>query len=427
MRPVLHVKALILVCCASLAGADVLTQEVAKLTASLPMGYGLFSDYAVAVDNDTAVVGMHMDATSSGSLSVFERNTTTALFELKAILTATDANSSDQLGISVDIDGDMIVAGAYGDDEAANGAGALYVYVKPENGWHDANETAKLTVLNAQEKEYLGYSVAISGDTIVGGAYGNADQGTRTGIAYVYVKPENGWVSTTQNVRLRASDAAGGDMFATAVAIDGDTIVAGAYGKETAYLFLKPSTGWEDNVEDARLGASDNVSGDYFGGAVALEKNTVVVSAYLKDHVGKVYLYEKPLTGWVDANETVKITASDPYLNDTFGVSLALSGDVLAVGAHFDDDLGESSGSVYLFEKPSDGWADANETLKVHASDGTADSYFGQSLAMDAGLMLVGAPYVDCENGELNCGAAYLYRVQTRSTITPALLYYLLN
>ena len=115
----------------------------------------------------------------------------------------------------------------------------------------------------------------------------------RSYYAYVYLKPENGWVSTTQNVRLRASDAAGGDMFATAVAIDGDTIVAGAYGKETAYLFLKPSTGWEDNVEDARLGASDNVSGDYFGGAVALEKNTVVVSAYLKDHVGKVYLYEK--------------------------------------------------------------------------------------------------------------------------------------
>ncbi len=427
MRYSLHVILVQLIYCVVASGADIEIREVAKLTAGTPMPYSLFSDYAVAIDNNTAVVGMHTDSTSSGSVSVFERNATTGAFELKAILTATDANSSDQLGISVDIDGDTIVAGAYGDDEAANAAGALYVYVKPEGGWHDANETAKLTVLNAQEKEYLGYSVAISGDTVVGGAYGNADQGTRTGIAYVYVKPENGWVSTTQNIRLRASEAAGGDMFAAAVAIDGDTIVAGAYGKEAAYLFLKPDTGWEDNTEDARLNASDNVSGDYFGGAVALENNTVVISAYLKDHVGKVYLYEKPPAGWTDIQESAKLSASDPTLNDAFGVSLALSGNVVAVGAHFDDDLGESSGSVYLFQKPSGGWADANETLKVHASDSTADSYFGQSLSMDANLMLVGAPYDDCENGDINCGAAYVYRLQTQNAITPALLYYLLN
>ncbi len=95
------------------------------------------------------------------------------------------------------------------------------------------------------------------------------------------------------------------------------------------------------------------VTGDYFGISV----NSVVVGAYGDDegdsNFGAAYLFEKPATGWTDAHEDAKLTASDAAEYDQFGNSITISGDSIVVGVGGDDDSGTDSGSVYVYKEQS--------------------------------------------------------------------------
>ncbi len=148
-----------------------------------------------------------------------------------AKLTASDGAASDSFGASVAVSGDTIVVGADGTHVGANLAqGSAYVFVKPTGGWSGMTQTAKLTASDGVAYDHFGISVAISGDTIVVGASGsNSSQGA----AYVFVKPTGGWTGAmTQTAKLTASDGAANDYFGGSVAISGDTIVVGAYGDD---------------------------------------------------------------------------------------------------------------------------------------------------------------------------------------------------
>ncbi len=420
--------------------ADITVSKINKLTAPDAVQYERFSFYATALDGDTAVVGVasdECDLGGCGSAVVFERNATTGVFEQSAKLTASDAASSDQFGLSVGIEGDTIVVGAYGDDDGGSASGSAYVFVKSQEGWSDMNETAKLSASDAELKNHLGYSITINSDTIVVGAYGDQNAPTNVGgAAYVYEKPQNGWIDTNETAKLTASDTASQDTFGSAVAISGNTIVVGAYGHDggttnegAAYLFVKPQEGWRDANETAKLTAYDPAYNDYFGSSVAIENDVVLVSAYLKGSVGHVYLFEKPHNGWTDTTQSVKLTASDPELHDTFGKSLDIQGNFIAIGAHFGDENGATnSGTVYLFTKPAGGWSESNETLKFWPDDTTTDSYFGDTIQISGNRMIIGAPLDPCDDG-LQCGAAYMYELQqsNEGMMNPALLMYLLH
>ena len=203
-----------------------------------------------------------------------------------------------------------------------------------------------------------------------------------------------------------------------------------------AYVFTKPeSGGWADATETAKLTASDGAASDAFGISVAVHDETVVVGAHLEnandddvdtiDDVadsGAAYVFTKPESGgWADATETAKLTALDAAASDAFGISVAVHGDTVVVGAHkYDvDDNGTSipnAGAAYVFTKPetdanddySEDWKDwaslddegkAGLTAKLTASDGTADDEFGISVTIDADTVVVGA-YLDDDNGK---------------------------
>src|SRR5262249_43398371 len=147
--------------------------------------------------------------------------------------------------------------------------GAAYVFVKPRSGWADATDTARLTASDIVLGESFGSSVAISGGTVVAGAPdatvgGNLEQGA----AYVFVKPRSGWADGTQPAMLTASDGASVNVFGLSVAISGGTVVAGAdlatvaanTEQGAAYLFVKPGSGWADATQTAKLTASDGGS-----------------------------------------------------------------------------------------------------------------------------------------------------------------------
>lgn len=335
-------------------------------------------------------------------------------FIQQAKLTAADAGANDYLGGSIAISGDTIVAGAYGDDiGSTTDQGSAYVFVKPSGGWANATHTAKLTATDGGVNDMLGYSVAISGDTIAVGAYQYGTGPDDTGAVYVFVKPSGGWVDATQTAKLKASDAAPSVRMGTSVAMSGDTIVAGASGdnfsRGAVYVFVKPSGSWVNATETAKLTASDRAAEDWLGSdvsGVAIDGDTIAAGAF-KDDVsfsdqGSVYVFVKPGGGWTNATQTAKLTASDAAAGDYLGLWVAVSGDTIVAGA-YSADIGANlnQGAAYVFVKPLSGWANSYQTAKLTASDGAANDYFGYSVAIASDTIAVGAVGDDVgTNGE---------------------------
>ena len=204
------------------------------------------------------------------------------------------------------VSGDTIVVGADRDDGNESFSGSAYVFEKPVGGWADAPQTAKLTASDGAAGDYFGRSVSVSGDTIVVGAHGDGDNGSFFGSAYVFKKPSGGWMDATETAKLTASDGAAEHRFGRSVSVSGDTVVVGAYGDDdngfrsgSAYVFEKPSGGWMDATQTAKLTASDGASGDVFGVSVSVSGDTVVVGAYGDDDngsaSGSAYVFTPPV------------------------------------------------------------------------------------------------------------------------------------
>lgn len=206
-----------------------------------------------------------------------------------------------------------------------------------------------------------------------------------------------------EDARLMVSDGAPSDLFGSSVAVDGDTVVVGAFGDDTsqgsAYVFVRPVAGWSGLLqESAKLIASDGEANNTFGLSVAVSGDTVVVGAHLDDGgQGSAYVFVKPAGGWAGLlQESAKLVASDGAQFDlvftAFGESVAVSGVTVVVGAA-GDDVGTNSdqGSVYVFVKPIGGWAGLlQENAKLTASDGAADNRFGFSVDASGDTVVVG-------------------------------------
>jgi hypothetical protein len=348
-----------------------------------------------------------------------------APFVQSAKLTASDGAEDDYFGRSVAISGDTVVVGADRDDIGGNAyQGSAYVFVRPQGGWTDMTESAKLTASEGAAGDLFGQSVAIGGDTVVVGAqYDSTGGNANHGSAYVFVRPQEGWMDMSETIKLTASDRTGFDYFGSSVAIDGDTVVVGADHDEiggnayqgSAYVFVRPVGGWIGTLtESAKLTASDGAGYDFFGQSVAISGNTVVIGA---DHdeigvntwQGSVYVFEQPQGGWTDMTERAKLTASDGAEDDYFGRSVAISGDTVVVGAVFGDIGGNADqGSAYVFVRPQEGWMDMTQSAKLTASDGAWGDEFGQSVAIGGDTVVVGA-YVDDIGEHVAQGSAYVF------------------
>ncbi len=274
-----------------------------------------------------------------------------------AKLTASDGAVYDAFGISVAISGDTAIVGAQGDDDNGTDSGSAYIFIKNAGVWSQA---AKLTASDGAVDDFFGYSVAISGDTAIVGAWLDDDNATDSGSAYVFVKPVSGWADMTQTAKLTASDGGFADYFGYSVAISSDTAIVGAWsGSGSAYIFVNNAGTWS---QIAKLTASDGANGDELGGSVAISGDTAIVGAGSDDDNGYVsgsaYVFVKPVLGWANMTQTAKLTASDGAAEDHFGSSVAISGDTAIIGAWRDDDNGTDSGSAYVFVKPVSGWAE---------------------------------------------------------------------
>jgi len=359
---------------------------------------------AVSVSGDTALVGAYLDHDNgyySGSAYVFKRDGST--WTQQAKLLASDGAANDSFGISVSVSGDTALVGAWGDDDNGTASGSAYVFVRNGGTWA---QQAKLLAIDGWAGDLFGVAVSVSGDTALVGAYKDDDNGSDSGSAYVFVRNGSTW---TEQAKLLASDGAALDYFGLPVSVSGDTALVGAYrdddnGSESgsAYVFVRNGGTW---TWQAKLLASDGAADDQFGRAVSVSGDTALVGAALDDDnggdSGSAYVFVRNGGTWT---WQAKLLAGDGARIDLFGIDVSVSGDTALVGAGYDDDNGSFSGSAYVFVRNGSTWT---QQAKLLASDGTLFDYFGVAVSVSGDTALVGA-YQDNDNGG-SSGSAYVF------------------
>lgn len=382
-----------------------------KLTAS-DGAVGDNFGFSVSLSASQALVGAYGDddmGFGSGSAMVFERQQDGSWLELDK-LTASDGAFDDHFGYSVSIWGKTrALVGASGGTFAANNGSAYVFEWQGDGSWL---EVAKLTASDGAVFDLFGLSVSISGgNRVLVGAYLDDDQGIDSGSAYVYEWQGDGsWLEVS---KITASDGAPEDFFGASVSLSGEYAIVGAGHDDdsgldsgSAYVYERQQ-GDGSWLEVAKLTPSDGAPDDDFGGSVSISGDYAIVGAVFDDDLGEssgsAYVFERQGDGyWL---EVTKLTASDGAAHDLFGHSVSLSGDRTLVGAYFDDDLGDISGSAYVFERQDDGtWL---EVAKLTASDGAGGDIFGFSVSISGNKALVGA-YLDGDVGS-DRGAAYVF------------------
>lgn len=327
--------------------------QATKLTSSDGAAWDSFG-FSVAISGDYAVVGASGDddaGPSCGSIYVFQR--TGSDWTEVAKLTALDGASGDYFGSSVSISGDYIVVGAYGNDDSGSYSGSAYVFERSGSDW---TEVAKLTAPGAAANDSFGKEVAISGSTLVVGAQGDDDKGSSSGSVFVYERGTATWGLVS---KLTAIDGASNDYFGQALSIDAGRLIVGAYGNSdngsgsgSAYVFELSAGEWE---EIAKLTAPDAAGGDNFGISVAIVGEYAVVGAYGHDDngtdAGVAYLYQRNvLDEWV---YVTTFSASDGADGDNFGESVDISHGYIVIGAMWHDGLTLlDPGAAYVFFAP---------------------------------------------------------------------------
>lgn len=409
----LRMAAVVVAAASAVAGGGVTapvtaTSTPTKLVASQGTPEGKFG-ISVAVDGDTMVVGSpDENGTAAGQGSAYVYTLVGGTWTEQARLTASDAAASNKFGFDVAVEGDTIVVGSPRNGGPRDGAGSAYMFDRVGDTWI---ERAKVSASDSSARDMFGFSVAISGDTAVVGAMW---AGLHQGAAYVFERTGETW---TEQAKLSPPDGAPGHEYGAAVAIAGDTAVVATgtqrvgvtVAQGSAYVFTRSGMAWTLRTE---LPVFDGSAAGPLGFSVDMTEDTLVVGAFfdvtgVPPQHGAVYVFTGGGGHW---SRQAKLTASDGSAGDLFGRSVAIDGDTIAAGAHWDDAPGklppdDNQGSAYLFRRSGTTWT---EQRHVTAPDATPGDAFGVSVALSGDTFLVGAGFADVD-GQPARGAAYIF------------------
>ncbi len=381
---------------------------------NLGFSMGLSGDYAVA-----GAMSEDGGGTNRGAAYVFERDYGgNDNWGQVAKLTASDAEDNDDFGFSVAIDGDYVVVGAILEDGLGTDHGAAYVFYRNQGGTDNWGEVAKLTASDAATFDNFGRSVAVEGDYVVVGAHLEDGLGTNRGAAYVFYRNQGGTDNWGQVVKLTASDAEDNDQFGYSVGMSGDSVLVGARYEDglgtnrgAAYVFNRNQGGADNWGQVIKLTASSPEDAAYFGHSVTLSGDFAVVGAYGEDgtgtSLGAAYIFDKDFGGTNNWGQVARLTASDGENVDEFGSSVAIDGDYVIVGTYQEDGAGTSRGAAYIYGRNYGGQDNWGEVMKITASDAADQDWFGFSVAINGDNAVVGAAYEDGAGS--NRGALYIF------------------
>ena len=380
----------------------------AVLTASDGVANDRFAS-TVAISGDTAVVGAPNDGSRTGQAYVMTRSGSSWSQQTK--LPAADGVAGDAFGNSVAIDGNTAVVGA----PFGNGTmGAVYVFTRVAGQW---SQQAELTAFDGQVPDAYGWSVAISGDTILVGA---PQPAFNVGAAYVYTRSGGIWTFQAKLLAPNNSPPVSAD-FGYSLSLDGDTAVIGAPGAETnqtgrVFVFQRSGTLWS---AQATLLANGGGTSNFlnFGASVAVNGDTMIAGApwclgfYAPGTVGQrtcptplpgaAYVFTRSGVTW---SQQAKLISSESVNQDHLGFAVGLSGDTAVIGA---PGMNSKAGSSYIFSRTSGVWTQA-ATLLPGVLPVAGDQY-GSAAAFSADTMLVGAP------GYTGKGGADVFRLSNVS------------
>lgn len=366
---------------------------------------------AVDVDRDTIIVGVSgFDLPSkagAGAAVIFRWQGTTWVEETR--LTASDAAAGDRFGQSVAIQGNTAVVGAYLHDLPGKGdAGAVYVFQRSGTTW---TQIAKLTASNSAANDNLGISVDIDGDTILAGAWLKQALFAQQGAAYVFTRSVAGlW---TQQAQLTDIGGSASDWFGNRVAIQGDTAVIAAPGDDVIFtdrgsvqVYTRSGTTWTRRTAlDPGLGAAS----DFFGQSISIHNGTVAVGAPGNDvtasgNEGAVYVFTGSGATW---SLQQKLTRTGAALGDSLGGAVAVHGDTIVCGiANYDGIVGTNQGIGLFFTRTGTTWS-ASEVFQPNETQASAG--FGSAVAMSDEFVAAGATNWSRAGANFS-GAAYAFR-----------------
>ncbi|MGE3609640.1 MAG: fibronectin type III domain-containing protein [Bacteriovoracaceae bacterium] len=437
---------------------------------------------------DQAGIDISSGATTNGT-------STSSGWNQEAYIKASNAEAGDYFGMAVGIHGDTLVVGAYLEDSnqttitngsssssnnSATSSGAAYVYKRTGTTWV---QEAYLKAANAEAYDSFGIAVSINGDTIAvsasaedssqvtitNGSTASSDNALiNSGAVYIYKRTGSNWA---QEAYIKAANAGSSDSFGATMALSGDTLAVGANLEDSSqnyitngttaaadngltdsgavYIYKRTGTTW---AQEAYIKAVNPDSTDAFGqSGLSISGDTLAVSAYQEDSnqttitngasgssnnsaasAGAVYVYQRTGSFWI---QQAYIKAANAETNDSFGMSQALSGDTLAVGAHGEDsnlttitngtgtsadNTVASSGAVYIYKRTGPTWA---QEAYIKASNAGNSDQLGRGMSMSGNTVVVGAIGEDsnqttitngstasADNSTSNAGAVYVYK-----------------
>ncbi len=353
---------------------------------------------AVAIDGNLVAVGAGGDG-AVGAVYLYKRQGMQYVLEATLVFPDDipdtcpgDFETCPEFGRTVAIQGNTVFVGARFAPVDSLKAGAVYVFRKQGDAWEYVD---KIVSPAPEAGDNFGRALAVQGNLLVVTARKSS---LEEGSAYVFDYTGGSWIPQEE---LAASDQAPGAYFGQSVAIQGDYIAIGARnadpdGAGGFYLFRRSGDAW---VEVAKVTPPDGRTDDQYGFAIAIAGDTIVVSARRADpaglkNAGEVYVYS------IQSGSVLpmaRLTASDASAGDEFGQSVAIAGDVIAVGAWKDD---AARGSIYLFRRMGNQWIEID---RITASDGVAKDEFGYSLSASGNRLVTGAHKADS-----GAGAAYV-------------------
>ena len=361
---------------------------------------------ALSEDGKTAVVGMPNGdsdtVTDTGKAYVYDFDENSNSWRQTATLTASDGAFGDDFGVSVSISQDTIVIGA---ELTGDNRGAAYVFTRTGTTW---TQQTKLTAGDGADGDRFGFSVDISGNTIaIGAIAGNGPLPVDQGSVYVFTRSGTTWFQVQE---LHAGDAAGGEFFGNAVSLKGDTLVVGSVlssvggnqNQGAVYVFRRITGSW---LQQQKLFAADGEANNFFGQFLSVDGDRVVIASRTTDNLGAAYVFKQTAFTW---SLEQKLVDSEGVPNDFGGGAVEIDGDTILVSASADDivSANDNHGSVRVFVRSDSVWSEAQI---LTASDGANEDRIGQSgLAVSKNTFFVGCP--NDSNGALTSqGSVYVF------------------
>jgi hypothetical protein len=355
--------------------------------------------FSAAMHGDTAAVGIPGITISgnqaAGYVAVRIRTGATT-WAGQGFLIPSDSSVFQQFGYNVAVEGDTIAA-------VGASAPAVYVFTRSGTMW---TQQQKIVPTAGTEPNGGFAALAISGNTIVAGAPVDTLNDDVAGAVFVFVFNGSTW---TQQAKLRPADTFpfSFQQMGTSVAIDGDTIVAGApqgVAGRGAYAFTRSGTTWSQQakIQPDDLDAQPGF-GDGFGSAVDLEGDRIVVGAPEDQEgapwSGAAYFYSRSGSTWSQDQKFLT-----PPTTVTFGTSVSLSGERCVVGAYRYTAPISNTGKVHILVRENGIW-----TLRatITTPSGETNDAFGAAVDFDRNFVVVGSPYRYSNNK----GAAYIYEL----------------